>query len=252
MVTGIGFAVAFASAMAAATPTARPVVLDVPASNAIEAISAQYAAVSNVVCTVRREASDAKGGKIETMSRVAWARGDRMNVHTLKPVERRTVIDGVTVQIKGASDKAPAIYQVTNQAPSQFANLRSVPGSPEEMLAPFAGLSATDVTPIHPFARTIALRDPADDASNAAVVARLSIDAEGRVARLDFDVSSARQSAFTYFRAPFEALPGVWLFRRTESEAVVDGHTIRMVSRFDKFEVNGDLPASLFDPKAFF
>jgi len=248
MGAGVRFAVAFASAMTAAAPVARPTVLAVPASNVIEAVSAQYAAVSNLVCTVRREASDGKGGKIETMSRVAWARGDRMNVHTLKPVERRTVIDGVTIQIKDASEKAPAIYQVTNQAPSQFANLRSVPGSPEEMLAPLVGLSASDVPPIHPFARTISLRDSAEDA----VVARLSLDAEGRVARLDFDVSAARQSSSVHFRAPFEALPGVWLFRRTESEAVVDGHTIRMVSRFDKFEVNGDLPASLFDPGAFF
>ena len=64
--------------------------------------------------------------------------------------------------------------------------------------------------------------------------------------------STSRTASSVAFRAPFEALPGVWLFRRTETEAVVEGRVFRLVSRFDKFEVNGPLPASLFDPKAFF
>ena len=242
----------FLTALAAAWPVqARPVVLDVAATNALAAVRAQYAAVSNVACTVRREMADGKGGKLEVMSRVAWARGDRMNVQVLKPVERRIVIDGETVQIKAAGDPAPAVYQVTNQTATQFANLRSVPGGPEELLAPLFHLLAADVPPKAPFARTIAFAeaDRADDP-----VATVSFDDLGRVARLDFlaAANGSRTASSVAFRAPFEALPGVWLFRRTETEAVVEGRVFRLVSRFDKFEVNGPLPASLFDPKAFF
>ena len=241
--------------ISASTAFCRPAVLDVPAKDAIAAVRAQYAAVSNLTCTVRREVDNGKGGKAEVMSRVAWARGDRMNVQTVKPVQRRVVIDGVTVQMKAAADQAPSIYQVTNQTPSQFANLRSVPGSPEEMLAPFADLSAADRPAKPPLARTVAFSLKEAD-GRPVVAAAVSFDDLGRVARIDFfpdgpeDAEHPRSSAV--FRGALEALPGIWLFRRVETESVLSGRTIKAVSRFDKFEVNGDIPDSLFDPKAFF
>lgn len=242
----------FAAASLTALPlVARPPILDAPATNALQVVAEQYAPVSNVTCTVRREVGDGKGGKLEVMSRVVWARGDRMNVQVVKPSPRRIVIDGETVRIKGPNDESPAIYQVTNQTATQFANLRSVPGGPEELLAPLATLLAVDRPPRPPFARTISFSDPQKPSEEIATV---SFDEFGRVARLDFaaaDGAAAGRSSVT-FRAPFEALPGVWLFRRTETEATVGGRTLRMVSRFDKFEVNGDLPAAIFDPKSFF
>ena len=243
-------------ALFAATPAlSRPAVLDAPASNVIEAVRAQYVAVSNVTCTVRREIADGTGGKAEVMSRVAWARGDRMNVQMLKPVERRIVIDGVTVQMKAATDNAPAVYQVTNQTPSQFANLRSVPGSPEELLAPFAQMVAADRKVLPPLVRTVAF-SAHEPNGKSVVAAAVSFDDLGRVAQIDFfpdgPADAEHPRSTTVFKAPFEAMPNIWLFRRTETESVLKGRTIRLVSRFDKFEVNGDLPASLFDPKAFF
>ena len=244
-----------AATLVAAQASARPAVLDAPASNVLAAVHAQYAAVSNLACTVRREVADGKGGKAEVISRVAWARGDRMNVQMLRPVERRTVIDGATVQIKAAADQAPAVYQVTNQTATQFANLRSVPGGPEEMLAPFAGMAAADRPAKPPLARTVAFSSTESD-DLGVVAAAVSFDDLGRVARIDFfpdgpdDAGHPRSSAF--FRGAFEALPGVWLFRRVETETTLAGRTIKTVSRFDKFEVNGNLPNSLFDPRAFF
>ena len=237
------------------TALCRPAVLDVPVKEVLTAVNGQYAIVSNLTCTVRREAADGNGRKIELISRVAWARGDRMNVQMLKPIERRIVIDGVTVQIKAATDQSPAVFQVTNQTPTQFANLRSVPGSPEEMLAPFADLSAVDRPAKPPFARTVAFSSKEAN-GRCVVAAAVSFDDLGRVACIDFfpdgpqDAEHPRSSAV--FRGAFEALPGVWLFRRVETETTLAGRTIKTVSRFDKFEVNGDLPASLFDPKAFF
>ncbi len=245
----------FSSFLLASTALCRPAVLDVPAKDVLAAVRAQYVAVSNLTCTVRREAADGKGGKIELMSRVIWSRGDRMNVQMLKPVERRIVIDGVTVQMKAAADEAPAVYQVTNQTPSQFANLRSVPGSPEEMLAPFADLPAADRQAKPPLARTVAF-STTEANGRTIVAAAVSFDELGRVARIDFfpdgpaDAEHPHSSAF--FRGAFEVLPGVWLFRRVETETTLSGRTFKAVSRFDKFEVNGVLPTSLFDPKAFF
>ncbi len=244
-----------AATLAAAQVCALPAVLEAPASNVLAEVRAQYAAVSNLTCTVRREVAAGKGGKGEMMSRVAWARGDRMNVQIVKPVQRRVVIDGVTVQIKEAADQAPAIYQVTNQTETQFANLRSVPGSPEEMLAPFAGMSAKDRPAKPPLARSVAFSSTETN-GHIVVAATVSFDNLGRVARIDFfpdgpdDAEHPRSSAA--FLGAFEARPGIWLFRRVETETFLSGRIIKTVSRFDKFEVNGSLPDSLFDPKSFF
>ncbi len=241
--------------LAASTALCRPAVLDVPAKEVLAAVSAQYATISNLTCTVRREATDGSGRKIELMSRVAWARGDRMNVQMLKPIERRIVIDGETVQMKAAANQALVVNHVTNQTPSQVANLRSVPGSPEEMLAPFAEMSATDRPAKPSYVRSVAFSSTEAN-GRVVIVAVVSFDELGRVACIDFfpdgpeDAEHPRSTAF--FRGAFEALPGIWLFRRVETETTLSGRTIKTVSRFDKFEVNGELPNSLFDPKAFF
>ncbi len=234
---------------------AAPSTLSVPAAEVLAAVRGQYAAVSNVSCTVRREVADARGGKAEALSRVVWARGDRMNVQMLKPSARRTVIDGEAIWIKGPREEAPAIYHVTNQTPSQVANLRSVPGSPEELLAPLSGLLAADRETNPPFARTVAFMEKGTDGAPAFPLAAVSFDDLGRIGRIDFlpqhGDTAAATSAVT-FHGAFEALPGAWFFHRVETETKIDGRSLRTVSRFDKIEVNGDLPASIFDPKAFF
>ncbi len=239
----------------AARAFCRPVVLDVPASNVLETVYAQYGCVSNVTCTVRREVADMRGGKAEALSRVVWARGDRMNVQMLKPSARRTVIDGESIRIKGLHDEAPAIYHVTNQTPSQMANLRSVPGSPEELLAPLSSLLATGWNAKPPFARTVAFMEKGPDGTPAFPLAFVSFDDLGRIGRIDFlpppDDASAASSTVS-FHGAFEALPGAWFFRRVETETKMNGRSFRTVSRFDKIDVNGELPAAIFDPKAFF
>ena len=237
------------SLLFARTAISAPGTLAAAAAEVLDAVHAQYAAVSNVSCTVRREAADGRGGKAESMSRIVWARGDRMNVQTVKPAARRVVINGETVHVKGPGDEAPAIYQTTNQTPTQVANLRSVPGSPEESLAPLAGLVAADLPASTPFARSIAFSVP----KSKGTAAILHLDQEGRVAKIDFmgEGPSGPMSSVT-FHGAFEALPGVWFFRRVETEAKLDGRPLKMISRFDKFAVNGELPASIFDPKVFF
>ncbi len=231
-------------AAGAALASMTPATLSAPASNVLEAVRAQYAPITNLSCTVRRETQDDQGAAIETTSLVEWARGDRMRVQVLKGNGggRRVVIDGESVFVKYPGEEAPQKFLVANQAPTQFANLRSVPASPEEQLAPLADLPATEAKPIAPYARTIAFGD----------TALLSFDDQGRVACLDFSLPPSKgipaTSSSTLFKAPFEALPGIWLFRRVENDATVDGKHINFVSRFDRIEVNGDIPDTVFDP----
>lgn len=222
-------------------------VLTCPPGEVLAAVSEQYAPVSNLVCTVRREISVNGGDAAATMSHVEWARGDRMRVQVLRGGGRRVVIDGTSVYVKRPGDAEPAVYLVENQTPTQFANLRSVPASPEEALAPLRGMEASDTAPAPPYARTVAFANE----GGAAPAATLSLDSEGRVARLDFTAppqdGMAECVTISLFKGAFEALPGVWLFRRVET-SVAGADTIDAISRFDSITVNDEMPDAVFDP----
>ena len=249
-----GACLSCAAVLAGRADAAEPPELSVPATNVLAAVSARYAAVTNVSCTVRRE-TDAGGSSAgETVARVVWARGGRLNVQALAPAEMRTVIDGVSVWSAAKGDK-PSVRAVSGQNPVQAANLFSVPASPEERLAPLDSSTASEIDPpAAPFARQIALRPRSAPAEAAAAATVVSFDAEGRVVRLEAFADESRTAllASLSFEAPAEALPGVWLFGREVFETSVDGRPVRTVSRFDRIRANEALPPSVFDPKAFF
>jgi outer membrane lipoprotein-sorting protein len=246
---------ALAPRAAAQDAAVRPAELAVPATNVLAAVSARYAAVTNVSCTVRRGISvgGKDGGSAEAVSRIVWARGGFLNAQKIAPDRRRTVIDGTTVRTAPEGSKEPISFPVADQLPSQAANLRAVPGSPEEALSVLDPATAEDVAPpAAPFARQVAFRLADTNAPNA--VAVVSFDSAGCVARLESfdDASRATLAWTTEFSSPFEPSPGLRLFRRVETASVVDGRTVRATTSYDRLRVNEALPPSIFDPKAFF
>ena len=252
---GAFLSLGLAAAAQDAAPDASPAELAVPATNVLAVISARYAAVSNVSCTVRRGLSvgGKDGGSAEAVSRIVWARGGFLNAQKIAPDRRRTVIDGTTVRTAPEDEKEPICFPVADQLPTQAANLRAVPGSPEESLSALDPATAEEVLPpAAPFARQIAFRFAATNAPNAVAVVLLAAD--GSVARLEaFDDDARSRPAWsTEFLSPIELLPGVPFFRRIETTSVVDGRTVRATTSCDRLRVNEELPPSVFDPKAFF
>lgn len=246
---------AAATAPACAATNGAPVTLGVPASVLIDAIRATYAPVENVSCTVRRTLTvtgrDSDSG--ETLSRILWARGGRLNVQRLSPVRRRTVIDGMRVWTAADGDAEPVSFPVGEQLPSQKANLASVPASPEESLAMLDPLSATDILPpCDGFARQVEFRS--SDTNGPPVKVVVSLGGDGNVARIDVSgAGSADVPAFTTaFASPVEAIPGVVLFRRIETTSTVSGRTLKAATSYERLRVNGDIPASAFDRNAYF
>ena len=247
------FLLSVACAAAEGTGARLPAELSVPATNVLAAVSGRYAAVTNVSCTVRRETESGGSSTGETVSRVVWARGGRLNVQALAPAQKRTVIDGVSVWSAAKGDR-PSVRAVPDQNPVQAANLFSVPASPEERLAPLDPATASEIDPpAAPFARQIALR-PRSMSEGGAAATVVSFDAEGRVVRLEAFADESRTAllATLSFESPVEAVSGAWLFGREVFETAVDGRPVRTSSRFDRLRVNEDLPPSVFDPKAFF
>mgnify|MGYP002626042921 CR=1 FL=1 len=198
----------------------------------LSALHSQYSSITNLSCTVRREVSGDQGDKLETMSHIDWARGDKMRVQVLKDRGRRAVIDGTSVYVKYPGDDAPAQYKIEDQLPSQFANLRSVPGSPEETLAPYADMDAAEFADAGEYARAVIFTPKDKSPENSAI---LYIDANGLVARIDIKSPAngdiPPSSTRVTFNAPFEVLPGVFLFKRITTEAEVGGKVLLSTTR---------------------
>lgn len=243
--------------------SAAPAVLETSPTGVVAAVSSSLAPITNLSCVVRREVQMQDGRNASVASKVVWARGNRLHVTVAEESPIHTVIDGrqvVRVTMPGnASGKAEkkVLGMVSDQRPSQAANLSSVPASAEEYLCPFDADSATDIaSPEEPFARQVvfSLRPfPKNAKLSKEEAARrfvVSFDVEGHIARIDayIDADCLRRVSVMRLEMPFSPIPGTTLYRRVESETVVDGAMLRTVSRFDSIQVNQDIPCDTFDP----
>lgn len=238
----------------AASGTVQPAdLLAVPAGEVLPALHRLYAPVSNLTCSVRRTTSGAVRHNATLISNVAFARGDRLNVETVSPVARRFVIDGANLHARRPESSAVEVTPVDKLTPSLLANLRSVPASPEELLAAVDPSTAADLAPEAPAARQIAYGPLVPDAPARLTV--LSLDESGLVLSIASYASADRSTllATTTFSAPAYPLPGVPLYARQETQTSdATGVALRTVSRFDSIRVNIALPGALFDPAAYF
>lgn len=230
---------------------AEPAELSTPATNLLAAVSARYAAVTNLSCTVRRQLP---GGGGELVSRVIFARGGRLVSETLSPEPRLAVVDGEAAWTKGAQDKAPRRVAFADQTPAQKASVRCVPASPEEMLLALDPATGADrPAPDAPWRRQTVFRiaGAPPEATPRAVV---SLDGAGRVRAVDlFSDEACRWRVASYaWDAPVEILPGVWLFSRSTAESIVDGQPLALATRFDGLLANQALDPDVFDAEKAF
>lgn len=210
-------------------------------------VTAPYAAVSNASCEIRRDAPLPSGGTARMLSRVHFARGDRMHVETTAPLRRRIVCDGTRFRMHMEGAARGYGTTVTNLPADMLANLRSVPGSPEQALMPLKDVPEVLLPP----AEAYPVRAGYDNGKTFTV---LSLDGAGRLARIEVFENSAMQRlvAATTFSAYREILPGVWFAFVQKTEVRLRGKTRTETLRIGDLKVNGELPTALFDPDAFF
>lgn len=277
LAAALGFFVFSAPTVAAEAQPSAPAELRVPATEVLAAVSERYAAASTVSCTVRRTVSGSVPGggagsapeTAEMVTKIVWARGFRLNALRIAPSRRRTVINGESVWTAENDSDEPVRFAVVDQLPSQAANLRAVPGSPEESLFPLDPASGRDVVPATaPFARQVSFSIAAPDAeesdngsgkagadgSAAAARVVVSFDSDGCVARLEaFEGEDSASPVWTTeFSAPFEPHPGLRLFRRVETTTSVGGANVSVVSTFDRIRVNEPPQKGVFDHAKYF
>ena len=227
--------------------------LALPPADVLPALHRLYAPVSNLTCSVRRTTSGSIRHNVTLISNVAYARGDRLNVETISPVSQRFVIDGTNLHARRPGSSGVEVTPVADLIPSLLANLRSVPASPEELLAAVDPATAAELPPEAPAAREIAYGPLVSDAPARLTV--LSLDESGLVLSIASYASSDRSSPLvsTTFSSPVYPLPGVPLYTHQETRTSdATGVSLRTVSRFESIRVNIALPHALFDPAAYF
>lgn len=241
------------SADAPSPPVSPAGLLALPPVDVLPALHRLYAPVSNLTCSVRRTTSGSIRRNATLISHVAFARGDRLNVETVSPVARRFVVDGAHLHARRPDSAALEVTPVADLPPPLLANLRSVPASPEELLAAVDPASAADLPPQPPAARRIAYAPLVPDAPARLTV--LSLDAAGLVLSIASYASpdSSSPLSATTFSDPFCPIPGTPLYPRQETQISDDaGVSLRTVSHFDSIRVNIPLPGAMFDPAAYF
>ncbi len=217
------------------------------AETVAERVRQPYDAIRSLDCEIRRDTPLPSGGSARMLSRVYFQRGDRMHVETSVPLVRRIVCDGTNFY--SYLEGMPRGYgvPVSRLRDDMLDNLRSVPGSPEMALRPLRNVPETPLpaTADHP------VRAGYDNGKTFTV---LALDGQARLARLEVYGSSAMSNliARTDYSAYREVLPGVWIACTQKTRATLRGKLREETLRVSNLTVNGEQPASLFNPDAFF
>ncbi len=213
----------------------------------LERVLRPYESIRTLSCEIRRDTPLPDGQTLRMLSRVYYQRPDKLHVENFSPVKRRIVSDGTV--FRSYTEGAPRGFSrpVAELNDEMLRNLRMVPGSSANMLAPLAGAEEVPLEPADGFP----VRAGYGNENSFAV---LSLDAEGRLARFELYGSAAmtdRQTR-TDFSAFQEVAPGAWIARLQQSSVTFQGMERTETTRVDNPVANGDIPAAFFESEAFF
>ncbi|MFH0952866.1 MAG: hypothetical protein V1873_00900 [Verrucomicrobiota bacterium] len=207
---------------------------------------ASYDPVQSVTCEIRKD-MEAQAGAMRMLSRVYYQKPDRLNVDQAAPVPRRIVADGKTFYSYIDGDAKGFSRLIEKLSDEMIINLRKVPGTAMDHLLKLRGVAEKDLdgTPEFPVRKGY---------ETAKVFVVLSLDATGRLARVEFFTSpemkdKTGQYDYSAFR---EVLPGVWIPCLHQGTFRIAGSESKETSRVDNLSVNQPIAPSLFDPGPFF
>lgn len=217
------------------------------AETVLERVLASYEAVQTLSCEIRRDTPLPDGQTLRMLSRVYYQRPDRLHVENFSPVKRRIVSDGTVFRSYSEGASKGFSRPITDLNEEMLRNLRMVPGSSANMLAPLAGTEEVLLDPTGDFP----VRAGYGNDNSFAV---LNLDQEGRLARFELYSSPAMTDLQTRtdFSAFQEVLPGTWIACLQQSTVTLLGMERTETTRVDNLVANGDIPASLFESAAFF
>ncbi len=217
---------------------------DPDARTLAEQLIAANAVIQTVRCDIRRETL-VDGRRVHTLSRVWYARPDRLRVETVTPEPRRILVDGTTIH-KWVEGHAEGVrIPLAEAAEGDLLQVRKVPGTAEDYLLRLRGGTEQVLEPTGAFPERRGYQLPDSES-----VAELEMDTEGRLARITLFAAADRDKRLMQveFSAWREPQPGIRF--PVLQKAVVDGpdgKAIRETLRVSALVVNEPLEASLFD-----
>ncbi|MEI7435644.1 MAG: hypothetical protein WCL16_02410 [bacterium] len=217
-----------------------------PAATLADRLLASYDAVQTMTCEIRRD-TEAGGQRVRFLSRIAYARPDRLNVENVEPLARRIVADGTNFFSYADGDPKGFSRPIARLDKPMLDSLRKLPGTAMDHLFQLSGVAETNLpgTADNPVRRGYA---------TPKVFAVLNLDPSGRLARIEFFTSSTCQTTLgKYDYSDFiEAAPGVWIARMHKGGFSLGKITSRETLRVTALTVNQPIPPAMFIAAPFF
>ncbi|MBU4460237.1 MAG: hypothetical protein KJ579_06700 [Verrucomicrobia bacterium] len=216
------------------------------AQSTVSNLLAAFDVVDRVQCDVRRD-TEAGARRGRMLSRVSFAKPDRLHVDNISPLPRRIVCDGTNFFSYVEGDPTGFSRPVAELDPAMLFGLHALPGTPMEHLLRLQGRPETNLPPVPGFTRRVRILGPAPQAT-------LAFDAQGRLARLEIydDPNSSQPMAVWDYAGFIEPAPGVWIPTLHKAVMRMKGGGARETSRFENYRVGATLDPSLFDPARHF
>jgi len=216
------------------------------AERLVDELLADYDKVETVSCEVRRT-TEIDGRKVRALSRVQYARPDRINVHSRAPIKRRHVADGERLYYYVEGDPKGFSRPIDQLDRDWLISLRQVPGSPMNHLLEI-GKAQEDELPAtteFPVRRGYATDKP---------YIVLSLDADGRLAQVEYFETAALDKRVLICRYEdfSEPLPGVWIPKLHKSEFSMHGVSKDDSVQFVNMIFNETVAANIFNAELYF
>lgn len=217
------------------------------AERLVDALIARYEQIETVTCDVRRDLSN-DDGRMRWLSRVYYARPDRLHVENHAPLPRRIIADGEVMYQHNEGQPRGFRRPIAEIEQNMVDNLRRVPGTVMEHLFRIGDAEEIEFEPEHaafPLRRGYA-------ADHVFVV--LHADEEGRLGRLElFDgADQERLTGEIDFEAFEEVIEGVWIPMVHRGRFQLGGVESRETVRISNYAANTSIPEHLFNADAFF
>lgn len=216
------------------------------AETLVERLLKEYEAVQTLTCDLRRD-NEAGADKMRFLSRIYYARPDRLHVENTAPIERTIVSDGTNFFSYIDGDPKGFSRPVDKLDVEMLRSLRKVPGTAMDHLLRLKDVPETEL----PATAEFPVRRGYDAGK---VFAVLSMDASNRLARIEF-YTAADQKNLTgqYDYSAFqEVVPGVWIPCLHQGVMRVAGQETRETTRVSNLSVNTPIAEGLFVPAPYF
>lgn len=214
------------------------------AETMMEKLLVENQKIRTIQCEIRHE-TEVGGQVVRTLSRVWFERPDRLRVETVTPNLRRIVVDGKAIHKWMKGQEAGVRIPLAEASEWDLIQVRRVPATADEYLLRLKGVPATILPAIDGFSCRCAYTPPAPHPYT-----ELSLDATGRLARLEFfdPADHTNRLLRVDFMGWQEVKPGIWIacLQKTGAKAR-DGVEVKETIRVSSLVVNEPINPEEFE-----